>query len=108
MTALMEADGSAIARPKAATNRLGRRSATGPARESVTLGGRRVPVSRPRVGAVDGSGELRWGSYGLSSGTEVLLASAVAAVFESIPARVDQVSDFFGDQHSYIRPPTEP
>jgi hypothetical protein len=39
---------------------------------SVTLGGRRVPVTRPRVRAVDGSGELRLPSYDLFSSTEVL------------------------------------
>jgi putative transposase len=39
---------------------------------SVTLGGRRVPVTRPRVRAADGSGELRLPSYELFSSTEVL------------------------------------
>jgi putative transposase len=39
---------------------------------SVTLGGRRVPVSRPRVRAADGSGELRLPSYDLFSSTEIL------------------------------------
>jgi putative transposase len=39
---------------------------------SVTLGGRRVPVTRPRVRATDGSGELRLPSYNLFSSTEIL------------------------------------
>ena len=39
---------------------------------SVTLGGRRVPVRRPRVRAVDGSGELPVPAYGVFAGTEVL------------------------------------
>src|SRR5690349_20136626 len=34
---------------------------------SVTLGGRRVPVTRPRVRAADGSGELRLPRYDLFS-----------------------------------------
>jgi hypothetical protein len=39
---------------------------------SVTLGGRRIPVARPRVRAADGSGELHLPSYDLFSSTEVL------------------------------------
>ncbi len=39
---------------------------------SVTLGGRRVPVARPRVRAADGSGELHLPSYDLFSSAEVL------------------------------------
>jgi putative transposase len=39
---------------------------------SVTLGGRRVPVTRPRVRAADGSGELPVPAYELFNGTEIL------------------------------------
>ena len=39
---------------------------------SVTLGGRRVPVTRPRVRAADGSGELHLPVYDLFSSTEIL------------------------------------
>src|SRR6266511_2519140 len=39
---------------------------------SVTLGGRRVGVQRPRVRAADGSGELPVAAYELFSGTEIL------------------------------------
>ena len=39
---------------------------------SVTLGGRRIPVTRPRVRAPDGSGELHLPSYDLFSSTEIL------------------------------------
>src|SRR6266705_5737776 len=39
---------------------------------SVTLGGRRIAVTRPRVRAVDRSGELHLPSYALFSSTEVL------------------------------------
>jgi len=39
---------------------------------SVTLGGRRVPVARPRMRAADGSGELAVASYEPFSRTEVL------------------------------------
>jgi putative transposase len=39
---------------------------------SVTLGGRRLPVTRPRVRAVDGSGEVPVPAYELFSSTELL------------------------------------
>jgi hypothetical protein len=39
---------------------------------SVTLGGRRIPVARPRVRTADGSGELHLPSYDLFSSTEIL------------------------------------
>jgi putative transposase len=39
---------------------------------SVTLGGRRVPVRRPRVRAADESGRLPVPAYELPAGTEVL------------------------------------
>ena len=39
---------------------------------SVALGGRRLPVRRPRVRAADGSGELPVASYDAFNGTEVL------------------------------------
>jgi putative transposase len=44
----------------------------GTERGSVTLGGRRVPVERPRMRTVDVSGELPVPLYELFTGTEVL------------------------------------
>ena len=43
----------------------------GTERGSVTLGGRRVPVARPRVRAADGSGELAVPGSALFNGTEL-------------------------------------
>jgi putative transposase len=54
---------------------------------SVTLGGRRVPIARPRVRAVDGSGELPVPSYELFSGTEVLGRLAMAKMLAGISTR---------------------
>src|SRR6476469_10156450 len=58
MQALMEADVTVLAGPKGKHNLT--RTAVRHGRESgsVTLGGRRVPLTRPRVRAADGSGEL--------------------------------------------------
>lgn len=58
MTAMMEADVTAACGPKGRHDpeRIATRHGHGAG--SVSLGGRRVPVSRPRMRATDGSGEL--------------------------------------------------
>src|ERR1700681_5057192 len=72
MAALMDADVTELAGPKGRHD--GARTAVRHGRErgSVTLGGRRVPVTRPRVRAADGSAELPVASYELFSSTEIL------------------------------------
>jgi putative transposase len=52
---------------------------------SVTLGGRRVAVQRPRVRAADGSGELPVGAYQLFSGTELLGRLALERMLVGCP-----------------------
>lgn len=54
---------------------------------SVTLGGRRLPVERPRVRAADGSGELSLGSYELFSSTEVLGRLALERMLGGLSTR---------------------
>jgi putative transposase len=54
---------------------------------SVTLGGRRVPVTRPRVRAADGSGELHLPSYGLFSSTEILGRLALEKMLAGLSSR---------------------
>ena len=54
---------------------------------SVTLGGRRVPVIRPRVRAADGSGELHLPSYDLFSSTEVLSRLAMEKMLAGLSSR---------------------
>jgi putative transposase len=54
---------------------------------SVTLGGRRVPVTRPRVRAADGSGELRLPSYDLFSSTEILGQLAMEKMLAGLSSR---------------------
>jgi putative transposase len=54
---------------------------------SVTLGGRRVPVTRPRVRAADGSGELRLPSYGVFSSTEILGQLALEKMLAGLSSR---------------------
>ena len=58
LAAIMEADVAAVCGPKGRHDpeRAAVRHGRGPG--SVTLGGRRIPVERPRMRAIDGSGEL--------------------------------------------------
>ena len=54
---------------------------------SVTLGGRRIPVARPRVRSADGSGELHLPSYGLFSSTEILGQMAMEKMLAGLSSR---------------------
>src|SRR3954464_12647258 len=72
MQALMEADVTTLAGPKGRHDPQRVAIRHGSERGSVTLGGRRVPVSQPRVRAADGSGELPVPAYELFTGTEIL------------------------------------
>jgi putative transposase len=54
---------------------------------SVTLGGRRLPVTRPRVRAADGPGELHLPSYDLFSSTEVLGQMALEKMLAGLSSR---------------------
>src|SRR5664279_3970488 len=54
---------------------------------SATLGGRRVPVRRPRVRAADGSGELPVPAYELFSGTELLGRLAMERMLAGLSTR---------------------
>src|SRR3954464_15305000 len=71
MAAMMNADVEAVCGPKGRHDPA--RTAVRHGREEglVTLGGRRVPVTRPRMRATDGSGEVPVAAYELFSSTEV-------------------------------------
>src|SRR3954452_5037415 len=77
MQVLMEADVTALAGPKGRHDPGRSAVRHGAERGSVTLGGRRVPVSRPRVRAADGLKELPVPSYELFGSTEMLGAMAM-------------------------------
>jgi putative transposase len=87
MAALMEADVSALAGPKGKHNMARTAVRHGHERGSVTLGGRRMPVSRPRVRAADGSGELPVASYELFSSTEILGRLAMEKMLAGLSTR---------------------
>jgi putative transposase len=87
LQAMMAADVAAVAGPKGKhrPDRVAVRH--GGQDGSVTLGGRRVAVRRPRVRAVDGSGEVRLPSYELFAGTEVLGRMAMERMLAGLSTR---------------------
>jgi len=87
LAAMMEADVTAVCGPKG--RHQPQRAATrhGHGAGSVTLGGRRVPIERPRMRAVDGSGELPVASYELFSSTEVLGRMALERMLAGLSTR---------------------
>lgn len=87
MQALMEADVTALAGPKGRHDPDRSAVRHGHERGSVTLGGRRVPVTRPRVRTADGSGELPVPSYELFTGTEILGAMAMERMLAGLSTR---------------------
>src|SRR6478752_6674917 len=87
MAAMMNADVEAVCGPKGRhdVNRDAVRHGSGDG--SVTLGGRRLSVARPRVRAADGSGELPVPSYQLFSQTEVLGRMAMQRMLAGLSTR---------------------
>jgi transposase-like protein len=87
MQALMGADVTAACGPRGQHD-AGRTAVRhGQENGSVTLGGRRVPVRRPRMRAADGSGELPVPAYELFSSTEVLGRMAMEKMLAGLSAR---------------------
>ena len=87
MAALMEADVSALAGPKGKHDATRTAVRHGRERGSVTLGGRRVAITRPRVRAAGGSGELPIASYELFSSTEILGKMAMEKMLAGLSTR---------------------
>jgi transposase-like protein len=87
MAAIMEADVTAVCGPKGRHDPDRRATRHGHGAGSVTLGGRRVPVTRPRMRALDGSGELAVSAYELFSDTEVLGRIAMERMLAGLSTR---------------------
>jgi putative transposase len=84
---LMEESVDALAGPKGKHNPDRTAVRHGHEHGSVTLGGRRVAVQRPRVRAADGSGELPVAAYELFSGTEILGQLALEQMLGGLSTR---------------------
>jgi putative transposase len=87
LAALMEEDVTAACGPKGRHDPQRRATRHGHERGSVTLGGRRVPVQRPRMRAADGCGELPVPTYELFSSTEVLGRLALERMLAGLSTR---------------------
>jgi hypothetical protein len=86
MQVLME-DVCALAGPKGKWNPQRTAVRHGTDDGQVTLGGRRVPIRRPRVRAADGSGEVPLASYELFSRTEILGRLAMERMLAKLSCR---------------------
>ncbi len=87
MAAMMNADVEASCGPKGKHDSARAAVRHGTEAGSVTLGGRRVPVTRPRMRATDGTGELPVPTYELFSRTEVLGRMAVERMLAGLSTR---------------------
>lgn len=87
MQTLMDADVTTMAGSKGKHDQGRAAVRHGRERGSVTLGGRRVAVTRPRVRAADGSGELAVASYELFSSTEILGKMAMEKMLAGLSTR---------------------
>ncbi len=98
MQQLMEADVAAVCGPRGRHDPGRAAVRHGSGAGSVTLGGRRVPVRRPRVRAADGSGEVAVPAYELFTGTELLGRLALEKMLAGVstrryPAGLEPVGD---------------
>jgi len=87
MQQLMDADVAAVCGPRGKHDADRAVTRHGTERGSVTLGGRRVPVSRPRVRAVDGTGEVAVPAYELFNSTELLGKMAMERMLAGVSTR---------------------
>jgi putative transposase len=87
MASMMNDDVTAACGPKGKHDPDRVATRHGSERGSVSLGGRQVPVSRPRMRAADGSGELAVASYELFRSTEVFGRLAMQKMLAGISTR---------------------
>jgi transposase-like protein len=87
MQTVMEEDVTAACGPKGKHNPARTATRHGHEAGSVTLGGRRVPVERPRIRAADGTGELPVPTYELFSATEILGRMAMGRMLSGLSTR---------------------
>ena len=87
MHTLMEENVTAVCGPKGKHDSGRAAVRHGTEAGSVALGGRRVPIERPRMRAVDGSGELAVPAYELFSRSEVLGRMAMGRMLAGLSTR---------------------
>jgi putative transposase len=87
LTAMMDAEVTAVCGPRDRHDPDRRAVRHGHGHGSVPLGGRRVPLTRPRIRAVDGSGELPLPCYEVLNDTDVLGRMALERMLAGLSAR---------------------
>jgi putative transposase len=87
MGALMDESVTALCGPKGKHDVERRATRHGSEDGSVTLGGRRVPVRRPRVRATDGTGEVKVAAYELFAGSDLLDGMAMSRMLAKLSTR---------------------
>src|SRR3954452_12826419 len=87
MAAMMGADVDGLCGPRGKHDPGRTATRHGTEAGSVTLGGRRLPMRRPRVRASDGSGELPIGSYEAFTSTEMLGRKAMESMLAGLSCR---------------------
>jgi len=87
MTRLMEADVAAACGPRGKHDPERAATRHGTEAGSVTLGGRRVPITRPRVRGTNGTGELAVPAYELFNSTELLGKMAMERMLAGVSTR---------------------
>jgi hypothetical protein len=87
MQALTEESVTALAGPKGRHDPDRAAVRHGHEQGSVTLGGRRIPIRRPRVRAADGTGELPVAAYQLFSQAELLGRLALERMLAGLSTR---------------------
>src|SRR3954453_6186968 len=87
LTAMMEEDVTALCGPKGRHDPQRTAVRHGSEAGAVTLGGRRVPVRRPRVPAPDGGAEVGVPTYELFSSTEILGRMAMERMLAKLSTR---------------------
>ncbi len=87
MASLMEADVAAACGSRGKHNPDRAATRHGTERGSVTLGGRRVTITRPRVRAADGTGEVSVPAYEVFNGTELLGRMAMERMLAGVSTR---------------------
>ena len=92
MVAMMDADVAVVCGPKGKHDPHRTAVRHGSERGSVTLGGRRVPIERPRMRAADGSGELAVASYEQFTSTEGVCCFGVEGAWRHRRSRPDQMA----------------
>jgi putative transposase len=87
MASLMEADVAAVCGPRGKHDPQRTAVRHGSERGSVTLGGRRTGVTRPRMRATSGGGEVPVPAYELFSGSEILGRMAMGKMLGGLSSR---------------------